>query len=47
MGWHAGDGRIVAKYAMEGGREANGKGGGVWMSGGGLASDNPGLYSSI
>lgn len=42
IGWHATDGRIVTKYAMEGGKEASGKGGGIWMSGGGLASDNPG-----
>jgi hypothetical protein len=27
---------------MEGGKETNGIGGGIWMSGGGLASDNPG-----
>lgn len=32
----------MTKYAMEGGTEKSGIGGGVWMSGGGLASDNPG-----
>ncbi|KAI5778011.1 hypothetical protein EDC01DRAFT_623331 [Geopyxis carbonaria] len=42
VGWEAGSGKVVAAYAMEGGREASGKGGGVWMSGGGLASDNAG-----
>ncbi|KAF8464887.1 WSC domain-containing protein [Kalaharituber pfeilii] len=42
IGWNKGSGEIVAKYAMEGGHETNGIGGGIWMSGGGLASDNPG-----
>jgi hypothetical protein len=42
IGWHAGTGELVTKYAMEGGKETNGIGGGIWMSGGGLASDNPG-----
>jgi hypothetical protein len=42
VGWNAGSGDLVARFAMEGGTEAMGKGGGVWMSGGGIASDNPG-----
>lgn len=42
FGWHKETGKIVAKFAMEGGREKSAIGGGVWMSGGGLASDNPG-----
>ena len=42
IGWHKTTGQIVTKYAMEGGHEANGIGGGIWMSGGGLVSDNPG-----
>lgn len=42
MGWHATEGRLVSRFAMEGGREKSGIGGGVWMSGAGLASDNPG-----
>lgn len=42
VGWHATEGRLVTKYAMEGGHETNGIGGGIWMSGGGLASDNAG-----
>lgn len=42
IGWHATEGRIVTKYAIEGGKEATGIGGGIWMSGGGIASDNPG-----
>lgn len=42
IGWHATEGTLVTKYAMEGGHETNGIGGGVWMSGGGLASDNAG-----
>jgi hypothetical protein len=42
MGWHAGTGQLVSKFATEGGKEETGKGGGIWMSGGGLASDNPG-----
>ncbi|PWW75224.1 WSC-domain-containing protein [Tuber magnatum] len=42
VGWHATEGRIVTKYAMEGGKEATGIGGGIWMSGGGISSDNSG-----
>lgn len=42
MGWHKTTGDLVAAYAMEGGKEKSGIGGGIWMSGGGLASDNPG-----
>ncbi|KAH0611674.1 uncharacterized protein H6S33_010939 [Morchella sextelata] len=42
IGWHATEGRLLTKYAMEGGTEKSGIGGGIWMSGGGLASDNPG-----
>ncbi|KAF8249168.1 WSC-domain-containing protein [Wilcoxina mikolae CBS 423.85] len=42
IGWHADTGKLVSKFATEGGKEKDGKGGGIWMSGGGLASDNPG-----
>ena len=42
VGWHKESGEIVAKYAMEGGTERSGIGGGIWMSGGGISSDNPG-----
>ena len=43
MGWDKTTGANVEAYAMEGGPEPNSvKGGGVWMSGGGLASDNQG-----
>ena len=43
MGWDKSTGANVEAYAMEGGPEPNSvKGGGVWMSGGGLASDNQG-----
>ena len=42
FGWHKQTGKIVAKFAMEGGKEKSGIGGGVWMSGAGLASDNSG-----
>ncbi|KAI5784974.1 WSC domain-containing protein [Peziza echinospora] len=41
IGWHGQTGEIVAKFATQGGPE-NKKGGGIWMSGGGLASDGPG-----
>ncbi|KAF8476774.1 WSC domain-containing protein [Kalaharituber pfeilii] len=41
IGWHGVTGQIVEKFATEGGPEDK-KGGGVWMSGGGLASDVPG-----
>lgn len=41
VGWHRESGEIVEAFATEGGPE-NKKGGGVWMSGGGLASDVPG-----
>lgn len=39
IGWHGTNGEIVEKYATEGGPEDK-KGGGVWMSGGGLAQDS-------
>lgn len=43
MGWNKNTGANVEAYTMEGGPEANTvKGGGVWMSGGGLASDDQG-----
>lgn len=41
IGWHRETGAIVEAFATEGGPEDK-KGGGVWMSGGGLASDVPG-----
>lgn len=40
IGWHATAGNIVEAFATEGGPEGK-KGGGVWMSGGGLAQDGP------
>lgn len=39
IGWHGTNGQIVEKYATEGGPEDK-KGGGVWMSGGGIAQDS-------
>ncbi|RPB18619.1 WSC-domain-containing protein [Terfezia boudieri ATCC MYA-4762] len=43
MGWNKYNGKSVAAWAMEGGKEKEkGIGGGVWMSGGGIASDNLG-----
>jgi len=43
MGWDKYSGKRVAAWAMEGGKEKEkGIGGGVWMSGGGIASDNLG-----
>ena len=43
MGWDKYSGKRVAAWAMQGGKEKEkGVGGGVWMSGGGIASDNPG-----
>lgn len=39
IGWHANTGSIVEAFATEGGPEGA-KGGGVWMSGGGLAQDS-------
>jgi len=41
IGWHRQSGEIVEAFATEGGPEDK-KGGGIWMSGGGLASDVPG-----
>lgn len=41
IGWHGTTGKIVEAFATEGGPE-NAKGGGVWMSGGGLAQDTSG-----
>ncbi|KAF3163669.1 hypothetical protein TWF788_001520 [Orbilia oligospora] len=43
VGWEKSSGAIVESYAMQGGPEnVNIKGGGIWMSGGGIASDNRG-----
>ena len=43
MGWDKSTGDSVEAYAMEGGPESNSiAGGGVWMSGGGIASDGRG-----
>ena len=43
MGWDKDSGNLVEHYTMEGGKEPNTTpGGGVWMSGGGLASDGQG-----
>jgi hypothetical protein len=39
IGWHGITGQVVEKFATEGGPE-NAKGGGIWMSGGGIASDS-------
>lgn len=39
IGWHGTTGQIVEKFATEGGPEDK-KGGGVWMSGGGIAQDS-------
>ena len=46
MGWDKTSGSLVEHLTMEGGKEPNTvPGGGVWMSGGGLASDGKGsLY---
>ncbi|KAI5779378.1 hypothetical protein EDC01DRAFT_621661 [Geopyxis carbonaria] len=41
IGWHRTTGEIVEKFATEGGPEDE-KGGGIWMSGGGIASDGIG-----
>ncbi|KAJ6789799.1 hypothetical protein PWT90_02350 [Aphanocladium album] len=43
IGWHKTTGKIVESWATEGANvPVTTKGGGVWMSGGGLASDNAG-----
>ncbi|KIW65578.1 hypothetical protein PV04_07824 [Phialophora macrospora] len=43
VGWHKGTGQIVERFATEGaGVGPNVPGAGVWMSGGGLASDDKG-----
>ncbi|KAI9839084.1 MAG: hypothetical protein M1837_002261, partial [Sclerophora amabilis] len=43
IGWDKTTGALVEKFATQGGPEPNTvRGGGVWMSGGGLASDNSG-----
>lgn len=43
MGWDKTSGALVEHFATEGGPEPNTvPGGGVWMSGGGIASDNKG-----
>ncbi|KAM3512081.1 hypothetical protein MY11210_004278 [Beauveria gryllotalpidicola] len=43
IGWHKTTGKIVESWATEGANvPITTKGGGVWMSGGGLASDNAG-----
>ena len=43
MGWDKDSGNLVEHYTMEGGKEPNTTpGGGIWMSGGGLASDSQG-----
>lgn len=43
MGWDKTTGAVVERYATEGaGVDSQTKGGGVWMSGGGLASDDAG-----
>ncbi|KAL8752627.1 MAG: hypothetical protein Q9184_005668, partial [Pyrenodesmia sp. 2 TL-2023] len=48
MGWDKTSGNIVERFSTEGGPEPNTvPGGGVWMSGGGLATDNQGsMYFS-
>ncbi|KAI4258413.1 MAG: hypothetical protein L6R42_005121 [Xanthoria sp. 1 TBL-2021] len=48
MGWDKTSGDIVERFSTEGGPEPNKTpGGGVWMSGGGLATDNKGsMYFS-
>ncbi|KAL8698939.1 MAG: hypothetical protein Q9224_001623, partial [Gallowayella concinna] len=48
MGWDKTSGNIVERFTTEGGQEPNKTpGGGVWMSGGGLATDNKGsMYFS-
>jgi len=48
IGWHAGSGELVSRFATEGG-QGEGIGGGIWMSGGGLSSDNPGrlFFASV
>ncbi|KAF2478258.1 WSC-domain-containing protein [Lindgomyces ingoldianus] len=43
IGFHKATGKIVEAFAMQGGPEANTvRGGGIWMSGGGLAYDGKG-----
>ncbi|KAL2064374.1 hypothetical protein VTL71DRAFT_4868 [Oculimacula yallundae] len=43
MGWDKTTGAVVERYATEGaGVDAQTKGGGIWMSGGGIASDDAG-----
>lgn len=43
IGWHKTTGKIVERYTMEGkGVPSDIKGGGIWMSGGGLTSDDAG-----
>ncbi|RVD85560.1 uncharacterized protein DFL_003880 [Arthrobotrys flagrans] len=43
VGWDKTSGDIVESYAMQGGPESTEvKGGGIWMSGGGISSDNRG-----
>lgn len=43
MGWDKTTGEVVERFTTEGGPEANTvPGGGVWMSGGGLATDDKG-----
>lgn len=48
IGWDKTNGKVVERFATEGGPEPNTTpGGGVWMSGGGLASDDKGsMYFS-
>ena len=48
MGWDKTTGAMVERYTTEAGPEKNSvPGGGVWMSGGGLATDNKGsMYFS-
>lgn len=48
MGWDKTSGSIVERFTTEGGKEPNTTpGGGIWMSGGGVATDNKGsMYFS-
>ena len=48
MGWDKTSGELVERFTTEGGPEANTvPGGGVWMSGGGIATDGKGsMYFS-
>lgn len=48
MGWDKSSGAVVERFTTEGGPEANTiPGGGVWMSGGGIATDGKGsMYFS-